>query len=898
MSPRKILRTTTLSLFLVVAACGGRKDDGGGGGEDLNSPEITLLGVDPTIHEQGTPYVDAGATATDEEDGDLTADIVVGGTVNVDVLGTYTLTYDVSDSSGNDADQVTRDVVVYDPNVVFTYSDPFFLGTAQLDSYSSSPQVGGAVATYSIDPALPAGITLEESTGLISGTPTERSARTTYTVTGVNDDGAGTATIVLEVVAPARFAYAANTEERTLSIFRCDADTGRLLPSSYHFMTDPITGDNKGLPRHVEAHPSGDWLFVTTSTDVLVVYAVDSSNGDLSYTHGEYLGAGAPHPLVVSSAGTVVHVGGQGASPLRSFTFDAATGALTSAGDPVATSPIHDMALSEDGARLVTLDRDSEIVRCFAVDAGGVPTQESEYPISIGDAGELALSRDGSNAYIALTHSMFDLLARLPIDAAGVITDEEARPSPVGADLVTLHPDEGSIFVASSTTSEIRRFSVDAETGVLGVLGDSESTTLGALSDLSIDPAGRFMHGADSAAGEVDLVHLDQDTLALTAGARARARLGAQEAPAVLRKDALLSVEPLTLYVSCGSSATVDAFEVDPQTGLLTLLQTTPTQLEPRELVVGRAKDRLYIANHDSNSLSTFEVQTDGRLGVELGELFMAAQPIALALEPSGRFLYANSVNAKRVFGFEIKESDGTLRALDGGGGGVAVFSIALDADPTGRFLYCASQGESPFTSPWPDGDPGTITVLHIDAETGEPTPLDDTVPGHIAVPFQPTYVAFDPTGTRAYTNQTGNGVHVAVPLDVAHADGGGTVITPGTPTGDIPTAVQISATGRFGFVSTKDEAGGGALKLHDIYPDGSLRNAANDAYAARETYLDVSDPIALATDKGERWLYVLNSGSQTLSVWEINTADGSLTKLDELPTSTDPVALHLSESL
>ncbi|MCH2104932.1 MAG: beta-propeller fold lactonase family protein [Planctomycetes bacterium] len=899
MSPQQTLRTSSLSLLLVIAACGGRVDDGSGsGGEDLNAPVITLLGDPSVTHELGTPYVDAGATATDEEDGDLTADIVVGGDVNEAVLGSYTLTYNVTDSAGNEADQVTRVVVVFDPNVVFTYSVPSFLGTAQLDEFLSQPQVGGAIATYSVDPALPAGISLAEDTGVISGTPTAKSPKTAYTITAVNSAGVGTATIELEVVPPVRFAYAANSDERTLSIFRCDSDSGQLFPSSYHFMTDVLTGDNKGKPQHVAAHPSGDWLIVTTNTDGLIVYSVDQADGSLTYAGGASLGAGAPHPLVISSAGDAIHVGGLGASPLRSFSFDATTGALTSAGAPIATSPIHALALSEDGARLVTLDRDTDTVRSFSVDESGAPTETSAYVISTGDAGELALSRDGSNAYVPLTHPSFDLIVRLPIDAAGVITDAEARPSPNGSDLAVLHPDGSSVFVASAATGELRRYPIDAESGEIDVLSSSDTASLGALSDLSIDAAGRFMHSADVAAGEVDLVHVDQDTLTLTAGASARARLGAVEAPALLRTQELLAIEPLTLYVSCGSSATLDAFEVDPETGLLTFLQTTPTQAEPRELVVGRAKDRLYLANYGANSLSTFEVQADGRLGTELAALSMSAQPIALALEPSGRFLYANSVNAKRVFGFEIQESDGTLRALDGGGGGVAVFSAALDADPTGRFLYCASQGEAPFTTPWPDGDPGTITVLHIDAETGHPTPLDDTVPGHIEVPFQPTFVAFDRTGARAYTNQTATGVNVAVPLDVAHADGDGTVITPGTPTGDTPTAIEISASGRFGYISVKDEAGGGALKLHDIYPDGSLRNLDTDTYTARATYLDVSDPIAIASDTNERWLYVLNAGTQSLSVWEINPADGTLTKLDELATSTDPVALHLNESL
>jgi hypothetical protein len=59
-----------------------------------------------------SPYSDAGATATDQEDGDLTSRIVVANPVNTTVLGTYTITYTVSDLSGNAAKPVTRTVNV------------------------------------------------------------------------------------------------------------------------------------------------------------------------------------------------------------------------------------------------------------------------------------------------------------------------------------------------------------------------------------------------------------------------------------------------------------------------------------------------------------------------------------------------------------------------------------------------------------------------------------------------------------------------------------------------------------------------------------------------------------------------------------------------------------------
>ncbi len=76
-------------------------------------PVITLVGEDPVSVTQGSSYADQGATASDEEDGDITEDIVVGGdTIDTNTIGTYTITYNVTDSQGAAADEVTRTVEV------------------------------------------------------------------------------------------------------------------------------------------------------------------------------------------------------------------------------------------------------------------------------------------------------------------------------------------------------------------------------------------------------------------------------------------------------------------------------------------------------------------------------------------------------------------------------------------------------------------------------------------------------------------------------------------------------------------------------------------------------------------------------------------------------------------
>ena len=92
---------------------------------DKNTPVITLNGQSNVTIEAGSEYIDLGATAIDEEDGDLSGSIQLVGEVKANKPGSYELKYNVKDSSGNAALTVTRTVAVVDtvPPVISLVGD-------------------------------------------------------------------------------------------------------------------------------------------------------------------------------------------------------------------------------------------------------------------------------------------------------------------------------------------------------------------------------------------------------------------------------------------------------------------------------------------------------------------------------------------------------------------------------------------------------------------------------------------------------------------------------------------------------------------------------------------------------------------------------------------------------
>ena len=79
---------------------------------DTVIPEISLNGDYTITLQKGDTFVDPGAIAQDDFDGDISANIVVSGNVDTNTPGIYELKYNVTDNAGNQAIEVVRVVKV------------------------------------------------------------------------------------------------------------------------------------------------------------------------------------------------------------------------------------------------------------------------------------------------------------------------------------------------------------------------------------------------------------------------------------------------------------------------------------------------------------------------------------------------------------------------------------------------------------------------------------------------------------------------------------------------------------------------------------------------------------------------------------------------------------------
>jgi len=399
---------------------------------------------------------------------------------------------------------------------------------------SLSPTVTGTVSAYSVSPALPAGLSLSASTGVISGTPTTVTSAASYVVTARNSGGQSkfSLTLAVQTVPPSsRFLYlstyngGANFVPGGIYAFGVDATTGAL---------SPVAGSPFSPTADGEIAISRDSKFLYTSdgtgsTAQLWAFAInlDGSLGPVSgspFTTPEPLGF-----LVTNPTSDFLYASGFSGAVMI-FAIDPATGAanlISSVNGAPAPADYRGTVFTPNGQYLYTgilLSPSSQIVGFSANTATGVLSPVPGSPLVLPAAdnlvvGAVTVDSMGKFLYVPNLYSLQAVQAccayAFTIDAAsGQLTPVPGSPFDVGGAAMPIVASGRFVIVGLGCSLGV--LSVDPNTGALTSVPGSPLGPMCDIRNIAADPSGSYVYvgvGYESqTGGKIFTLGLDQAT--------------------------------------------------------------------------------------------------------------------------------------------------------------------------------------------------------------------------------------------------------------------------------------------------------------------------------------------------------------------------------------------------
>ena len=314
-------------------------------GTAMSTASPTLFGTGQVDSWSVSPTLPAGISL-DTSTGDIS-----GTPTTITTSATYTIT--ATNTGGSDTATIT--IVVNDASPIISYATTSFTLTKDIAMTTATPTVsGGSVTGWTVSPSLPSGLSIDSSTGAVSGTPDTVTASGTYTVTGSNTGGSDSVVLTIEVIdeAPSSLAYSPNTFTLTkgtaMTAVTPTANGGTItswsvspsLPSGLSI--DSSTGEISGTPTAVVSSAS---YTITASnsggsdTASVAIVVNDIAPSSITYSPNS-------HTLTKGTAMTTVTPTFSGGTPTSwtispslpaGLVIDSSNGAIS--GTPTAVTP-------------------------------------------------------------------------------------------------------------------------------------------------------------------------------------------------------------------------------------------------------------------------------------------------------------------------------------------------------------------------------------------------------------------------------------------------------------------------------------------------------------------------------------------------------------------------------
>jgi uncharacterized repeat protein (TIGR01451 family) len=289
--------------------------------------------------------------------------VISGTPTAISTLASYTVT--ATNASGSTTASVAITVNDAAPTGLSYSSNPATYTKNTAISSNTPASGGGTVVSYSVAPALPAGLSLNTSTGVITGTPTVIKIKANYSVTATNSGGSTTVLLAIAVndIAPSGLTYGTNPATYTKSTAipgNSPSSSGGAvvsysiapgLPAGLSLNT--VTGVITGTPTStsaaanftVTATNTGGSTTVSLSIAVIDVapMGLTFSPNPAAYTLNAAISTNAP----TSSGGAVLSYAVSPALP-AGLSLDAITGVLS--GTPTTLSPPTDYMVTATNA--------------------------------------------------------------------------------------------------------------------------------------------------------------------------------------------------------------------------------------------------------------------------------------------------------------------------------------------------------------------------------------------------------------------------------------------------------------------------------------------------------------------------------------------------------------------